>query len=457
MLEMSKQTKKTTYSTLNILKFVIPSLLGVIIFMLPIKTESGLTIPVALVSKLITNSLDAYLPVIITTLIVVTTILSIITKIFNPKLILNNKFLNNLFNISPIWFISRIIGSIFAIMTLFSIGPEFIISENTGGLVLTELLPTLFGVFLFAGLFLPLLLNFGLLEFVGAMLTKIMKPVFGLPGRASVDCITSWIGDGTIGVVLTSKQYEQGYYNEKEACTIGTAFSAVSITFCFVIISQVGLQHMFLPFYITITIAGIAAALILPRIGPLKKKSTKYHNDINNTNTEEIPKGFNSFTYGIDLAVKRVDKPHLFKSTAIEGIHNALDMLLGVIPVVMAMGGIALIIAEYTPIFSILGIPFIPIFWLLGIPHAQEAASTILVGFADMFLPSVIIAQDGIAEITKFVVACVSVTQLIYMSEVGSVLLGSSIPISIKELFIIFVQRTLITLPIIALIAHLLF
>ena len=457
MIKSTSKNIEKKHSTLDILKFIIPSLVGVLLFMTPIKTEDGVTIPVALLSGWVSNTLANYLPLILTIMITIIAIMSTITKFIKPKFILNNKTLNSLFNVSTIWYIVRIIGAIFSILTFFKVGPEFIISENTSGLLLKGLLPTLFGVFLFAGLFLPLLLNFGLLEFCGTMLTKIMRPLFGLPGRASVDCLTSWIGDGTIGVILTSRQYEEGHYTEKESCIIGTAFSAVSITFSFVIISQVGLQHMFIPFYLTITLAGVVAAIILPKIGPLKKKSNKYYNNMEPQSSDSIPEGYTSFSYGLELAVKKANKNADFKAFISEGIHNVLDIMIGVLPVVMAMGGIALILAEYTPLFNILGIPFIPLFKLLQIPDAQKAASTILVGFSDMFLPSVMIAQEGIAEITKFVVACVSVTQLIYMSEVGSVILGSSIPINLKELFIIFIERTLITLPIIALIAHIIF
>lgn len=75
-----------------------------------------------------------------------------------------------------------------------------------------------------------------------------MRPVFRLPGRSSIDCVASWLGDGTIGVLLTSKQYEEGYYTKREAAIIGTTFSVVSITFSLVVISQVNLGHMFVPF-----------------------------------------------------------------------------------------------------------------------------------------------------------------------------------------------------------------
>ena len=140
----------------------------------------------------------------------------------------------------------------------------------------------------------------------------------------------------------------------------------------------------------------------------------------------------------------------------VDGFNNVLDMWLAVIPIVMAVGTIALVVAEYTPIFKILGLPFLPILMLLQIPEALAASQTLVAGFADMLLPSVL--ASGIeSELTRFVIAAVSVSQLIYLSEVGALLLASKIPVNLKELFIIFIERTLITLPVIAAIAHLIF
>ncbi|NJH66182.1 YjiH family protein, partial [Staphylococcus agnetis] len=60
-------------------------------------------------------------------------------------------------------------------------------------------------------------------------------------------------------------------------------------------------------------------------------------------------------------------------------------------------------------------------------------------------------------DLTRFVVGALSVSQLIYLSEVGGVILGSKIPVSLTKLFAIFLMRTVIALPIIALMGHLLF
>ncbi len=437
-------------------KFLIPSIIGIILFMTPLNLGGEITIPVAFFAKVIMNNLSDILPAITVGLIVISLIGTLATKLFKPKSIKENIYFKNLFDVDTIWIIARILGAILVVASYFKIGPEFLWSENTGGLLLYSLLPILFSVFLFAGLLLPLILDFGLLEFFGTLLTKVMRPIFSLPGRSAIDCITSWLGDGTIGVLLTSKQYEEGYYSEREAAIIGTSFSAVSITFSLVVIAQVNLAHLFLPFYLTVTLAGIVAAIITPHIPPLSKKPDTYYGGVNNNGSEEIPKGYTSFKWGLEKAVDRAGQNNSPKKFFVDGAKNVLDMWIGVTPMVMAFGTIALIIAEYTPIFQWLGMPFIPVLKLLQIPEATAASQTLIVGFADMFLPSVLGATIQ-SDMTRFIIAAVSVTQLIYMSEVGGLLLGSKIPVNFKELFIIFIERTLITLPVVSIIAHIIF
>lgn len=452
-----KNITKDEISIKNSLIFIIPSLIGMILFMIPIKFNGEITIPVALMSKFLSSFLGIYLTSIITLSVCISAILSIIAKVFKPDFIIKNNFLNTLFNVNPIWFIARIIGAVFCVLALFNFGPEIITNSKTGTFVLNDLLTILFTIFFFAGLLLPLLLNFGLLEFFGAILTKVMRPIFTLPGRSSIDCITSWLGDGTLGILLTNKQYEEGFYSKREAAVISTTFSAVSITFSLIVIDTVGLSHLFIPFYLTVTLSGIIAAIILPRIYPLRKIPNVYYNNTPKKDDETVPDGYNSISFGYKKALKKAEENPGVKAFLIDGIKNVLDMWLGVIPVVMALATIALIIAEYTSVFQILGLPFIPYLNLLHVPEAIAASQTLIVGFADMLLPSVLAANTITSDMTKFIVACTSVSQLIYMSEVGGVLLGSKIPVSLKQLIIIFIERTLITLPVIVLVANIIF
>lgn len=452
---MHNNTNATEAPKGNFWMFLIPSLIGLLLFMAPISYDGDLTIPVAVMAKVIPAVLGDTLIAIITVIISFMAVASVLCKIFQPAAILRNGFLNGLFNPSPLWLLVRLIGAAAVLMTFFEIGPKAVWEENTGGLVLTGLLPTLFAVFIFAGLLLPLLLNFGLLELFGALLSKIMRPVFNLPGRSAIDCMASWLGDGSVGILLTSKQYENKFYTQREAAVVGTTFSAVSITFSLVVIAQVQLEHLFLPFYGTICLAGIVAAVIIPRLPPLSLKKDRYIDD-SKPDKDAVPEGHTTFSWGMDLALKRASEVTSFQSVFKEGVHNAIDMVFGVLPVVMGLGTVALVIAEYTPVFEILGQPFIPYLELLQIPEAVAASQTIVVGFADMFIPAILAASID-NEMTRFVIAAMSVTQLIYMSEVGALLLGSKIPVNIVELFVIFILRTLITLPVIAGMAHLIF
>ncbi len=120
----------------------------------------------------------------------------------------------------------------------------------------------------------------------------------------------------------------------------------------------------------------------------------------------------------------------------------------------MGFGTIALILSNYTPIFEILGKPFIPLLNLIQLPEAVSASKTMLVGFTDMFVPSIIASKEISSELTRFVVATVSVTQLIYMSEVGALIVGTRIPVRVWELFVIFLERTIISIILVTLIAR---
>ena len=89
-------------------------------------------------------------------------------------------------------------------------------------------------------------------------------------------------------------------------------------------------------------------------------------------------------------------------------------------------------------------------------PEAGAVASTMIVGFTDMLTPAILIAECA-SDMARFIVAVVSVTQVLYLSEVGGLILGSKLPLNIWELFVIFLERTIISLLIVCPIAHLMF
>ena len=62
---------------------------------------------------------------------------------------------------------------------------------------------------------------------------------------------------------------------------------------------------------------------------------------------------------------------------------------------------------------------------------------------------------SGAPDVTRFIVAVISVTQVLFLDEVGGLILGSKLPINLLELFIIFLERTIISLLIVCPLANL--
>lgn len=447
-----------------IAKFLVPSIVGIVLFMIPVKYDGDWTICVKILADKIGGLIGGVLPILCVIIVTISAIMSLIA-LGKPKFITESPILNDTFAVSPIWVFVRALGAVFIWLTYLGVqagdddeGFLHMITEGgAGGFVLGDLLTVLVIIFAIAGLLLPLLLDFGLLEFVGALLTKVMRPLFKIPGRAAVDCFTSWIGDGTLGVMLTCNQYEGGYYSEREASVIATTFSAVSITFSIVVLAQVDLMEKFGLYYLIICLIGIVCAIICPRIPPLSRKKDNYLVE-GRAMPETIPSQYkNSREYGMDLALKRVEEHKGIGEFLNNGLKNAVGMWFGVLPTVMAIGTLALLLANNTPIFEFLGKPFLPLLELLQVPEAATASKTMIVGFTDMFTPSIIAAEAIASEMTRFIVAVVSVTQLIYLSEVGGLILGSKLPVKLWELFVIFLERTIISLVIVCPLAHLIF
>ncbi|GHB11099.1 YjiH family protein [Modicisalibacter luteus] len=433
-------------------KFLIPSLIGIGMFLVPFQIGDTINIGMGLLADGLKALLGDALPAIAVVVLCLSVGLTAWAKFGTPRWAQQGA-MKELFDVAPLWFGMRILGALFALMTYFQIGPGFVTADFTGGVMLNDLAPVLLTFFFFAAVLLPFLVDFGFMEFIGSLVRKPFRLIFGLPGRSAIDATASWMGSGTVGVLITTQQYEQGYYNRREASVIATNFSIVSIAFALLVTSFIGINHLFVPFYLTVVVAGLIAAVIVPRIPPLSRKPDTYYEPIGCQLQEETTGNMGVLRFSLHQAIARAEQAPGPRQLLRHAVLNVADIFLGLLPLVIAIGTVALILAEFTPLFTWLSYPMVPVLEWLRIPEASAAAPATLVGFADMFLPAVL-ATNIESELTRFVIACLSLTQLIYMSEIGALLLKSKIPLKLWELVVIFLLRTAITLPIIAFIAH---
>ena len=213
-------------------------------------------------------------------------------------------------------------------------------------------------------------------------------------------------------------------------------------------------NDIFPQFYLTISIASLLCAVILPRLWPLRSMSTAYDARSGKQVNEDTPQGVNGLQWGYRQALARAagaPGPVGFLRT---GAYNVVNLIITTLPNMMAIGTIALVLANYTSLFDYLGIPLGMYLQLFQVPDAMEAGSSILVGFVDQFIP-VIVGSSMTATLTKFVLGTISIIQIVYISDIGTLILTSRVPLNLGHLFVIFLERVLISIPVVVLCAHL--
>ena len=134
---MSNNTNEKSITAAGFFKFFIPSLFGMILFIIPlpygsifpIEGLSSVNIGIGFLAELIKILLADYMNYIALVVIIASAIFSIMSKFIKVK----NDFLRGVLEVSPFWLTFRILGAIFIFMTIFKVGPEFIHSDVTGG------------------------------------------------------------------------------------------------------------------------------------------------------------------------------------------------------------------------------------------------------------------------------------------------------------------------------------
>jgi nucleoside recognition membrane protein YjiH len=434
-------------------KFALPSILGILTFLTPIRVDGSWTILMGFLSDSAVAFFGAAMPWIVFALLCVSAV-GTVYAIASGRFAVGTLG-HRLFHVAPVWVGLRMAGLVMGAMTIFQAGPEMFWGPATGGTVLNDLAVNIVFIFLFAGLLMPFLTDYGLMEFIGMMLKRAFRRLFTLPGRSAIDALASWMSSAPVGVLITIQQYVAGHYTAREAAVIATNFSVVSVPFALLVAKTVGVDHRFPAYYLAVVLTGVATAMIMPRILPLSRFPDTPFESLHPLREVDERGSGSLLRAAISLAAARAESALPLKKQFSVAAGHILDIWFGLVPAVVAVGGAGLILAEYTPVLAWLTAPLVPVLDLFGLPEATAAAPALVAGFLDMFLPALLVANIE-AEITRFVVGVLSVTQLIYMSEIGILMIKCEIPLRFSHLLAVFVIRTAIGLPIIALFANLL-
>lgn len=336
----------------------------------------------------------------ITIIIALNGILSVYGKFFAPEGSRLRRYYGGESFVYPVFYL---MGGVFTLIYTMDAtipaftGPEFIVSSATGGTAVPAIVVGVAWIIPVSCVFLPFLLNYGLVDMVGTLMEPLMRPVFKVPGYAAVNCIASFVSSSSVGVLITNRQYRKGLYTEKEADLIATGFSAVSVGFAYMVIKTAGLGDYFLRVYFCSLVITLMISAVICRLPPLRNKRSVYADGRTQTEEEILPQRGtgNLIAKGFERAEKKAYTAGKLLPEIRDSVLDAMTVYPKVLTLLAGVGILGLIVATYTPVFQWIGKIFVPLLKLCAVPDAEAIAPSLPVGIAEMFLPVMLIADKA--------------------------------------------------------------
>lgn len=423
----------------NILKFLIYSSIGAFTFFIPITLNGTSTIPLDHMVTFVEETVPSIIPYYILLVIIFGAIYPFINKTWNKDAVT--------IGLS----IFKIFGMVVTFMLVFDFGPSWLFDPDMGPFLFDSLVTSVGILVPIGAVFLALLVGYGFLEFIGVLVQPIMRPVWKTPGRSAIDAVASFVGSYSIGLLITNKVFKEGKYTIKEATIIATGFSTVSATFMIVVAKTLGLMDIWNTyFWVTLVVTFLVTAITV-RIWPLNKMSDEYYDG------EGIPEQKvkeNRFKVAWKQGMEASESALPLLKNVLLNLKDGIIMTAAILPSILSVGLLGLVLATYTPVFDILGYIFLPFTWVVQLPEPLLAAKASAIEIAEMFLPALLVTNAAL--VTKFVVAVLSVSAIIFFSALVPCILSTEIPVSIPKLLVIWVERTILTIVIVTPIAFLL-
>ncbi|MCR5177016.1 MAG: hypothetical protein K6C05_09235 [Anaerovibrio sp.] len=445
----NEKNLKSEYNIIHIIKFFGCSIFGGFMFLYPWDTTGGsYNTALSVLTDLLDHAVQENVPWLLPLIVIFSGLSAVLGCFWKPTLPNRLAWLVELLFVSKVYTLTRLIAVGVIVSVCFGVGPEVVRSDDVGG-SMVSLAQTLIAIAVTLSFILPFLTECGIMEFMGILFKPLIRPLFRVPGRASVDLIASWLASSNTAVLITGNQYQSGYYSKREAAAIMTNFSLVSIPFCMVIAETLHVTNHFLLLYGSVTAIGLLLAMIEVRIPPLSSIDDSYCGTKNIN--EEVPQASTLLGWAWVAAIERAKK-FSFGQAFNTASKMTIGILMDLIPIVIAWGTLGTLLVNETGIMQWLSYPMGVYMSLFGIEGAYQIAPATLVGFIDMFIPA-LITPAYLGEPTRFLVAGLSLVQIIYLTEVGSIIVKSKVGLDMKRLFVIFLERTLIALPILAFIS----
>lgn len=406
------------------MKIYIFSLIGIIIFFIPVKINNQYETLLYHMSYFVENKVS----IIINISILFFITLSILKDIINVDKLSINKFLvfTKLFSLIILIFI--IVGE----EEMFLIDDNFIF-------ILKDLILNLSIVLPIASLFMPFLLDYGLVEIIEAFTHKTMKNIFGVSGKVFLNFLVYLLVDNVCGAFVTYRLYKDGKLRERECAITILNFSILSLSLTSDVCNKIGINTV--KFFIMEIIILIICNGIIIRIYPLKKKKQSYHfkSGHKNVNCKR-----NKLNTAIERYYENKNKKKLF-NLSISYLNDVIYILMDLIPIIIIIFFIGNIVYNIPIIMDVINNIIYIVISKLNIPNSKLILNTVNLNFFSPVLAIKSITKDTY-YISKIMIGLFIAIQCISISFLVPFIKSSTINLNIVEILLVAIEKFLIML-----------
>ncbi|WP_160133565.1 YjiH family protein [Halococcus salsus] len=442
------------FETGPILKFVVAFAIGAVFFLVPVPWQGEVTVPFDIVVSTITATFPDAVGLYALAVIVAGGALTTAAEL-DARGVLSLDIDLSYFESSTAFWALRVLGALLAPVMFLRLGPAWLYTSSTGEFMWGTLIYSVGVIIPIGAVFITVFVELGGLEFVGTLARPVMNPLFKFPGRAALDSLASWVGSYSVGLYVTRNVFDRGGYDKREVFIISTCFSTVSIGFVGVVAATLDMLALFPVIFVAYFVCVVVCAVILVRIPPISRVPKEYIAEPD----PEVPFVGSTRDYlrfALSEAVGKARDGETFTGAAWRGFVDGLKLTSLILGTILTVGLAAVLLSAYTPTFELLGAPLVPVIELLRLPDAETVAPATIVGITEMYVPVLLVEET--ARMARFFVAVLAVSQLIFFSSVGPMTMDmfSDVPVRFRDLVLLFVMRTVILVPLVAGMTHLL-
>lgn len=409
---------------IDILKLIIYSSVGIVVFFIPIKLSGQSLTIIYHISYKLQAEAKSFLQMCITVYVTLGCL---------KPLFINKKKKIDSGNV----FLYIRAFSILIIVNIFYGNNKILFLDDNILLLMEELILNIATVFPLSAIFITFLLDYGFLDIVESYCHKIMKKNFKLSGKTLVNIFIYLCTDCFCGMFMTNKLYKSGKIRENEACIIILNFSILSIPMIRYVSKELNIDNRNL--ILVSTLILIIINIISCRIYPLSKKKKSYYIK---TNYKETIHKKEKLEKAIKKYIQNRSKTNIFK-TVIDNLEEAISIIINFIPELVMVMYLGQIILNNNLIIELFKYAFHPIIELFKISDGGELS----LFWINLFYNDIIgidIVNKNIQYSTKFLIGIITILNCTSISSNMVYVKNTNIHISKKEFLITYIQRIII-------------